>query len=156
MVSSRGFTATTVALGLVTLAHALLTWPLAATVALFGGGALVAFVAEAVVINLGWLEHHVGPKLLGVPLYVLAGWTGVVYLTLRLALLVVDGWAAVALAAVLATAYDLLTDHKGVADGHWSYTDDLPGPRLRGVPWWNFAGWLAISSLTAGLAVAVL
>ena len=156
MVSSRGFAATTVALGLVTLGHALLTWPLAATVALFGGGTLVAFVAEAVAINLGLLEHHVGPKLLGVPLYVHFGWTGVVYVALRLALLVVDGLAAVALAAVLATASDVLTDHRGVAEGHWTYTDDLPGPRLREVPWWNFAAWLVISGVTAALALAAL
>ncbi|WP_232701475.1 carotenoid biosynthesis protein [Halobacterium wangiae] len=154
--SSRTFAATTVALGVVALAHALLTWPLEAVVALFGGGAVVAFVAEAVVINLGMLEHHVGPKLLGVPLYVLFGWTGAVYVAFRVALLASDGWAAVALGAVLATAYDVLVDHQGVENGHWTYTDDLSGPRRRGVPWWNFAGWLVISAVTAGLAVPYL
>jgi hypothetical protein len=156
MVSGRTFAATTVALGLVALAHAFLTWPLDATVALFGGGALVAFVAEAVGINAGLLEHHIGPKLAGVPLYVLFGWTGMVYVALRIAMLWVDGWRAVAIAAVLATTYDVLTDHQGVEQGHCTYTDDVPGPRFRAVPWWNFAAWLAISSLTAGLAVAVL
>ena len=59
-------------------------------------------------------------------------------------------------AAVIATAYDVLTDFRGVADGHWTYTDDLPGPRHRGVPWWNFAGWLTISGLTAAFAVPFL
>jgi uncharacterized membrane protein len=154
--SRRTFAATTVALGALALAHAVVTWPTAATLAFFGGGALVAFVAEAVVIEFGWLEHHVGPKVVGVPLYVLFGWTGTVYVAFRVALLATDGVAAVALAAVLATTYDLFTDHLGVEEGHWTYTDDLPGPRHRGVPWWNFVGWFVISSLTATFAVLYL
>ena len=83
MPSSRRFAAATVVLGLGALAHALLTWPLSATLALFAGGTLVAFVAEVVVIHLDWLEHHVGPKVLGVPLYVLFGWTAAVYVAFR-------------------------------------------------------------------------
>lgn len=156
MTNGRRFAASTVAVGLVALAHAAVTWPAAATVALFGGGALAAFVAEAVVINLGWLEHHVGPKVAGVPLYVLFGWTGAIYLVFRVALLATDGWTAVVLAGVLATAYDVLVDHRGVADGHWTYCDDLAGPRHRGVPWWNYAGWLVVSSITAALATPFL
>lgn len=152
MASSRPFAASAVALGVVALAHAALTWPAAATVALFVGGAVVAFVAEAVVIDLDWLEHHVGPKVLGVPLYVLFGWTGVIYGAFRLALLAVEGWPAVLLAAAIATGYDVLTDPRGVADGHWTYTDDLPGPRHREVPWWNYAGWVVITTVTAGFA----
>jgi hypothetical protein len=142
--------------GLLVAAVAALTWPLPAAVALFGGGAVVAFVAEAVVINLGFLEHHVGPKLLGVPLYVLFGWTGVIYLAFRGSLLVTEGCPAVLTAAVLATSYDLLTDHRGVEDGYWTYTDDLPGPSVRAVPWWNFAGWLCISASTAALSLPFL
>jgi uncharacterized membrane protein len=150
----RQFALSGVAVGLVALGHALLTWPVAATVAHFGGGALVAFAAEAAVIRLGWLKHHIGPKIAGVPVYILFGWVGTVYVAVRIALLVTGGWTAVVTAGVLATTYDLLTDHRGVADGHWSYTDDLPGPRARGVPWWNFAGWLLISCLTAALAIS--
>lgn len=156
MTSSRVFAGTTVALGLVSLAHAAVTWPTYATVAFFGGGALVAFVAEAIAVGAGWLEHHVGRKLVGVPVYLLFGWTGTVYVAFRVALLAIDGWTAVVVAAVLATTYDALTDHRGVADGHWSYTDDLPGPRPRNVPWWNFAGWLVVSGLTAAAAVPFL
>jgi hypothetical protein len=152
MPDAQEFRATVLAVGAVALGHALVTWPLAATGALFGGGAAVAFAAEAVVIRLGWLDHHVGPKLLGVPLYVLAGWTGTVYLAYRAALLATDGWPAVAAAAALATTYDLLTDHRGVADGHWTYNTTLGGPEFRGVPWWNYVGWLAVSAATAGFA----
>ncbi|QGN07522.1 carotenoid biosynthesis protein [Halorhabdus sp. CBA1104] len=156
MPDNRPFVPSTVALGLVALGHAALTWPPAATVAFFGGGAVVAFVAEAVVIALGLLEHHVGPKIFGVPMYVLFGWTGVVYVAFRLALLWTAGWPAVAVGAILATTADLLTDHQGVVNGYWTYTDDLPGPRFRGVPWWNYLGWLTISATTATLPVAVL
>ena len=156
MTSDRAYAASTVALGLVALAHALLTWPLDAALALFGGGALVAFAGEVVVVNLGLLEHHVGPKLLGVPLYVLFGWTGVVYVCFRVALLATTGWPAVALAAALATALDVLTDPQGVADGRWTYTDDLPGPRHRGVPWWNYAGWVVVSATTTAIALPYL
>ena len=156
MADRRIFAGTVVAIGIVALAHAAVTWPVSATIAFFAGGAIVAFVAEAVVIDRGWLEHHIGPKLVGVPLYVLFGWTGTVYIAFRVALLATDGWIAVVAAGVLATGYDILVDHRGVEDGHWTYTDDLPGPRPRGVPWWNFAGWLAISCLTAAFAVPFL
>lgn len=156
MPSSRAFVTSTTAIGLIALVHAALTWPLEATLAFFAGGAAIAFVAEAVVINLDWLDHHVGPKVLGVPIYVLFGWTGVVYFSFRVALLAVDGVPAVALGAAIATSYDVLSDHRGVADGYWTYTDDLPGPRLREVPWWNFAGWVVISTATAALALPFL
>lgn len=156
MSSSRSFATSTVAVGLLAAAHAAVTWPAQATLAFFAGGALVAFAAESVVINLGWLEHHIGPQILGVPLYVLFGWTGAVYVSFRLALLVTGGWSAVALGATIATTYDLLTDHQGVAQGHWTYTDDLPGPRPRDVPWWNFVGWVLISVLTASFALLFL
>lgn len=153
MPSARLFALTTLALGILAAIHALATWPPAATLALFGGGILVAFLAEALVVNLGWLEHHIRPRVHGVPLYVLAGWPAAIYIAFRIALLATDGWAAVGTAAVLATGYDLLTDHRGVADGHWTYTDGLPGPRFRTVPWWNYLGWFLISVLTAGLAL---
>lgn len=156
MTDHRVFATTTVLVGVVSLVHAAMTWPLVATVALFLGGAIVAFVAEAIVINRGWLDHHIDPQLLDVPLYLLFGWTGVIYIAFRLALLMSDGWIAVLIAGILATSYDVLTDYRGVEDGHWTYTDDLPGPRYRGVPWWNFAGWFGISCFTAALAVPFL
>jgi uncharacterized membrane protein len=152
----RAFATAIVAFGGLCVLHAAATWPTGATAALFCGGAALAFVAEAVVIDAGWLDHHIGPQLAGVPVYVLFGWTGTVYAAFRAALLVADGPLAVAGCAVVATGWDLLTDHRGVADGYWTYTDDLPGPRVRGVPWWNFAGWLLVSASTAGLALVLL
>ncbi|MFB6251846.1 MAG: carotenoid biosynthesis protein [Halobellus sp.] len=156
MPSNRVYALTTVGLGALLLAHAAVTWPPLATVALFGGGAVVAFVAEAIAVELDWLQHHIGPKIAGVPIYILFGWTGVVYLVFRIALLVTDGWTAVATAGGIATTYDLLTDQIGVENGHWTYRDSLPGPRYRGVPWWNFVGWFVISCLTSALALPFL
>ena len=156
MADRHGFVATVLAIGLIALGHAAITWPRLATVAFFGGGAIVAFTAEAVAINRGWLAHHIGPKLLGVPIYLLFGWTGTIYIAFRVALLVADGWLAVLVAGVLATSYDVLIDHRQVTNGYWSYGDGLGGPRFRGVPWWNFAAWLVISCLTAALALPFL
>jgi hypothetical protein len=143
-------------LGAISLAHAALTWPVAATVALFGGGTLVAFTAEAVVIHREWLEHHVGPKLLEVPLYVLPGWTGAIYVAFRLAQTVAEGAMAVLLAALLATVADGLLDPFGVAAGYWTYTGGPRGPSYYGVPWWNAAGWFVVSAITAVLGLPFL
>lgn len=156
MTSSRSFAATTAMLGVAAYAHALLTWSLEAAVVIFVGGAVLAFAGEVIVVNLGWLEHHVGPKVAGVPLYVLPGWTAVIYVSVRIALFVTDGWAVVPAAALLATTYDVLADNRGVEDGHWTYADGLPGPRHGEVPWWNYAGWFAISAGTAAVAVSFL
>lgn len=156
MADGRRFALATVALGTAALVHATFTWPPRATIAFFVGGGLVAFAAEAVAVGAGLLDHRIGPAVVGVPLYVLAGWTGVVYVCLRLALLVTGGVTAVALAAVLAAAFDGLTDHVGVERGYWHYIDALSGPRYRGVPWWNVAGWLAVGAVTAGLALPFL
>lgn len=154
-VSDRAFVASTVGLGVAAFLHALWTWPTDAILVFFGGGMAIAFVAEAVVINAGLLDHHIGPKLLGVPLYILPAWAGGLYLWFRVALLVADGWPAVALTAVLATTYDALIDNRGVEDGRWTYSD-VPGPWHGQVPWWNYVGWLAIVSATAGLATPYL
>jgi hypothetical protein len=143
-------------LGAAALAHASRTWPLAATVALFGGGTVVAFVAEAVVIHRGWLEHHVGPKLLGVPMYVLPGWTGTIYVTFRIAQSISEAWLAAVLAAILATGFDAMTDPLGVTAGYWTYTGGPPGPSYRDVPWWNATGWFVVSTITAALALPFL
>lgn len=156
MTTGRRFQVVTIALGSLAFVHGLLTWPSLAVLAFFLGGGLLAFLAEAVVINRGWLEHHIRPKVLGVPVYVLFGWTGVVYVAFRIALFVFDGGLAVVLAATLATVYDLLTDYRGVADGHWTYTDAVGAPRVHGVPWWNVLGWFLVSGVTAALATPFL
>lgn len=150
--STRGATLSFLGLAAITLAHALVTWPLDRTVVLFAGGAVIAFVAEALVIRSGLLEHHTGPQVAGVPVAVAAVWPAVVYVWYRIALLAVDpGLPGAVLTAVLATAWDAVTDPPQVGD-LWSYPPSpLSEPRFRGVPWWNFAGWLLIVFVTAML-----
>ena len=59
------------------------------------------------------------------------------------------------MAALAATLYDVLADPVGVRRGLWTYPDvAVSNPRYRGVPWWNFAGWLAIVFATAMLVDA--
>lgn len=140
MTGTRKVAMTTVLLGGVALAHALATWPLEAAIALFLTGAVLALLGEVLVVRLGWLVHHVGPRVAGVPLYVLPGWTVVIYVALRLALLLTGGWLVAPAAATIATGYDVLADNRGVEQGLWTYTGDGPGPRHRAVPLWNYAG----------------
>lgn len=145
----RRFAIVTAGLGIVALGHAVLTWPIPIVLAFFLGGLVVVFLAEFIAIRGGWVIHHIGPRLVGVPLYVLPGWLGTVYVAYRIALLAVGPWSAVPLAAALATGYDVLVDHRGVATGFWSYPEGTPGPRVQGVPLWNYLGWLAISGIVS-------
>ena len=153
----RRFVLGTLLFAFVAIVHALLTWPLRSTLVLFLGGAAVAFVGEAVVIRLGLLRHHVGPRVLGVPLVVLLAWPSTVYVCYRAAALVAPaGVEAAAIAAVVATVADVFQDPIGVRRGLWSYPEAwVSSPRYRDVPWWNFAGWLAVVFVTAMLVVLV-
>ncbi|MFB6254162.1 MAG: carotenoid biosynthesis protein [Halobacteriaceae archaeon] len=130
----------------ITAIHAILTWPANAVLVFFIGGAIIAFVAEAIVINAGWLEHHIGLQFLGVPLYVGIAWPGLIYIVFRISMLLTSGLTAIALTGILATIFTVITDPYGVAQNYWTYTADMPGFRYRNVPWWNFVGWLLISS----------
>ena len=142
---------TNVALFVIAVVHALLTWSLRATAVLFAGGVVIAFAAELVGIRSGLLDHELQPQFAGVPVTILLAWPSVVYICYRVALLVVAGGVrAAAVAAVLATALDVLTDPNGVREGVWRYPEHpVSEPRFRGVPWWNFAAWLVVVFLTA-------
>lgn len=139
--------------GAVALAHGLLTWPADRTLALFVGGAAIAFAAEVTVVQWGLLEHHLEPQVLGVPYLVLLAWPASVYVALRVALLVAPpGVVAALVAAVLATLADVVIDPRGVEDRAWRYPRvPVSTERYRDVPYWNFAAWLAISFVTAML-----
>ena len=154
--TARRYVGSQIALFLATLLHAFLTWPLPEVLALFAGGAAVAFAVEAPAIRAGLFTHYLRPKLAGVPVSILLAWPAVVYLAVRAASLVVDGSVAVAgVAAVLATLADAVVEPRAVRDGAWAYADVLPGPRVRGVPWWNAAGWLGVVFVTALLPTMV-
>jgi hypothetical protein len=154
--TARRYVASQVGLFLLTLAHALYTWPLADTVALFAGGIAVAFLVEAPAVRVGLFRHYLRPRLVGIPVSILLAWPAVVYLAVRAASLVVDGPVAVAgLAAVLGTLADAVAEPGAVEDGAWEYSTTIPGPRVRDVPWWNAAGWLGVVFVTALLPTLV-
>jgi putative membrane protein len=154
---ARRFQLSNVLLFAVALAHALSTWPPGATVALFAGGAALAFALEAVGIAAGLLRHEARPRVAGVPVSVPLAWPAIVYVAYRVALLVVPaGVPAAALAALLATAADAATDPAMVRRGLWSYPPSrLSTPRFRGVPWWNFLAWPGLVFVTAMLPALV-
>lgn len=147
----RGLELTAVFLGSGSVLHAIFVWPVAQTLVFFGGGAVIAFVSEVVVVNRGWLVHRVTPQLLGVPVYAVCGWVGVIYAAYGVAAVVVSGWVVVPVTGGIAASIDLVVDHRGVSAGLWTYTDSVPGPRFRGVPWWNYVGWFLIAVVTASL-----
>lgn len=151
--TARRYVATHVGLFLATLAHAVVTWPLPDALVLFGGGIAVAFAVEAPSVRVGLFTHYLRPRVAGIPVSVLLAWPAVVYLAVRAASLVVNGPVAVAgLAAVLATVADAAVEPGAVDDGAWAYSEKIPGPRVRGVPWWNAAGWLGVVFVTALLS----
>lgn len=147
------YTVSQASLFVLTVTHALLTWPVADVLTLFLGGVAVAFAFEAPAIHAGLFTHHLRPKLAGVPFTILLAWPAVVYISVRIASLLVDGAVAVAMtAAVIGTLADVVADPPAVEDGAWEYhREDIPGPWVRGVPWWNFAGWLLVVFVTAML-----
>jgi uncharacterized membrane protein len=133
------------AVAALSVAHGALTWGPVAAATFAGVAVALAFVAEVAVVGVGLLEHHTRPRLAGVAVPALLGWIGATYLSYRAALLVVAPDVAPVAAAVLATAFDVAADPRGVDDGLWSYPESrLSEPRYRGVPWWNFAGWLVL------------
>jgi uncharacterized membrane protein len=139
------FRAGSLALAVLSVAHGVLTWGPVAASTFAGVAVALAFVSEVAVVATGLLEHYTRPKLAGVAVPALLGWIGVTYLGYRAALLVVPAGVAPLAAAVLATAFDVVADPVGVSDGLWSYPDSpVSEPRYRGVPWWNFAGWLVL------------
>jgi uncharacterized membrane protein len=129
-----------------TLTHALLTWNLTATTVLFAGGIGIAFVLELSAVKIGLLKHNLHPQIASVPLSVLLAWPSVVYISYRLALLITSEMIpAAGLTAVIATTADSATDPMMVEKGAWEYPETMVSqPRFRGVPWWNFVGWIGI------------
>jgi putative membrane protein len=148
---------TNVALFALASSHALVTWPLRATVALFVGGMGIAFVLEVLGVSLGLFRHRFRPQIASVPVTILLAWPAVIYLSHRLALLVTPAAIpAAALTAMIATAADALVEPAMVDGGAWEYPETVVSrPRIRGIPWWNFVAWSGIAFATAFLPTFV-
>lgn len=142
---------TSIVLFVLALSHALLTWQIQATTALFAGGIGIAFVFEGIIVNSGLLQHKFRPQIASVPITILLAWPSVVYIPYRVALFVTSAVIpAAVLTAVIATLGDLFTDPIMVERGAWEYPESvISQPRIRGIPWWNFVGWICIVFITA-------
>lgn len=149
----RRYTLTTAIVVVAALGHALLTWPLADVFALFVGGAAIAFTLEVVGVAAGLFRHAMRPQVLGVPVVVIGAWPAVTYVAYRISLLALPaGVPAAAGAAIVATAVDAATERNAVEAGVWTFPEhSLSSPRIAGVPWWNFVGWLVVAFVTAML-----
>jgi uncharacterized membrane protein len=162
---SRALTAHAAVVASLSAAHSLRTrGPRRALLfAALGGG--IPLLGELVAIHvLKLLRHRVRPRVGGVPLAIALGWYNVGYNVFAVAehLLAragLEGEEKRVLApatALAATDLDLLLDPCGLDLGLWgwnrggSYATEVEGPNgNRGVPAFNFAGWIwIISSLT--------
>ena len=156
MLRGAPFAIAAAGVGVITLIHAIIVWPIHAVVVFFVGGAFIAFTFEWIAIRSGVLDHHTGPYIDGVPIYLLAAWPGTIYIAFQISLLFTESWAVIVLSALIATFYDIATDHYGIEAGNWTYSNSIPGPTFRGVPWWNFGAWFVISALTVLIAYPVI
>lgn len=140
------------------VAHGLVTWPLAPTLALFVGGVVIATLLEVIGVQAGLLRHRFRPRVAGVPVTIILGWPTVTYLFYRVALVVLPvGVGAAGLAATLATLSDVVVDPVMVRRGAWEYPESpISRPRVGGVPWWNFAAWPAAVFVTALIPTVVM
>ncbi len=163
---SRAVTAHAVAVAAMSVAHSLRARGLRRTLIFAALGSAIPAVGEYLAINaVKALRHHARPQAKGVPLAIVLGWYNVSYTVFSVAeslMSAVDlkgsrrGWALPPAVALLATDLDLLLDPAGLDAGLWEWCDEGTYAReiqghngRRGVPLYNFAGWLAIESSIA-------
>lgn len=161
--SSRVVTAHAVAVAGLSAAHSLRARGLRRTLIFAALGTAIPAVGEYLAINVvRALRHHIRPQAGGVPLAIVLGWYGVSYSVFSVAesLLTAVGIrggerrrAMPPAVALLATDLDLLLDPAGLDAGLWEWRGEGAYARgvrgrngRRGVPLYNFAGWLAIES----------
>jgi uncharacterized membrane protein len=163
---SRAVTLHAVAVAGLNVAHSLRARGLRRTLLFAALGNAIPAVGEYLAINVaGALRHHARPQALGVPLVITLGWYNVSYAAYSVTESLLTGAglrgsgrrrALPPATALLATNLDLLLDPAGLDAGLWewngegTYARDLRGSNgRRGVPLFNFAGWLAIESSIA-------
>lgn len=163
---SRAVTAHAVAVAGLSAAHSLRARGLRRTLLFAALANAIPAIGEYLAINVvRALRHHTRPRIGGVPLSITLGWYNVSYATFSVAESLMAGAdpgvsrrrrSLLPVTALMATDLDLLLDPAGLDAGLWEWTGDgryaaeIQGPNdRRGIPLFNFAGWLAIESSIA-------
>jgi uncharacterized membrane protein len=151
-----------------TIAHSLRARG-AARSALFAAlGVGLPVIAEHISINVRRdLRHHTHPQIQGVPVGAALGWYNIVYATFAMTeSLFTRGeitqkqrrWVLPLATTAVATSLDLTMDCMGLDLGLWEWKDggpyavDIAGPNgKRGIPLFNFGGWLFLATSVTGL-----
>ena len=163
---SRAATAHAVAVAGLSVAHSFRARGLRSTLVFAALGNAIPAVGEYLATNgIRVLRHNTRPQARGVPLAITLGWYNVSYTVFSVteSLLTAAGVkgnrrrrALPPAVALLATDLDLLLDPAGLEAGLWewsgegAYAREVRGSNgRRGIPLYNFAGWLAIESSIA-------
>jgi uncharacterized membrane protein len=147
--------------------HAVLTKGWKRSLFMFALSFCVAFTAEALGVNYGWVFGHyyytraLGVSLFGVPFLAALAWEPIVYAAFWISDLLANGgassaspgphklsplWAA-AIGALATTAWDMMIDPIAVSQGWWVWVNGgTYVPYIaNGVPLTNFLGWLLVA-----------
>jgi uncharacterized membrane protein len=148
--------------------HSLRTKGWKVTLVMFTLSFLVAFTAEALGVNFGWIFGHyyytekLGIGLFGVPFLAALAWEPIVYASFSITDILAPAlvrsnvrwwkrlpayvWMAI-VGALATTAWDMMIDPIAVSQGWWVWQDGgsyVPYV-VNGVPVQNFLGWLGVA-----------
>ena len=139
--------------------HSIIFFGLNNTVIFFFSSFMISLLLEIIGTNKGLIFGKYtyepslcpGPMIKNVPILIAISWTGLIYMALVCAMMLIDGSAVstirvshILLSALLVTILDLVLDPIAVDEGRWSW--EMPG-KYYGVPIKNFIGWFFNCSL---------
>ena len=139
--------------------HSIIFFGLNNTVLLFFSSFIISLLFEIIGTNKGLIVGKYsyepslipGPMIRNVPILIAISWTGLIYMALVCAMMLIDGSVVntirvshILLSALLVTILDLVLDPIAVEEGRWFW--EMPG-KYYGVTIKNFIGWFFNCSL---------
>ena len=139
--------------------HSIIFFGLNNTVIFFFSSFMISLLLEIIGTNKGLIFGKYtyepslcpGPMIKNVPILIAISWTGLIYMALICAMMLIDGSVVntirvshILLSAFLVTILDLVLDPIAVDEGRWFW--EMPG-KYYGVPIKNFIGWFFNCSL---------
>ena len=149
--------------------HSILTKGWRTTFLMLSVSFVIAFTAEALGVNFGWIFGNyyytpkLGPQLFGVPFLAALAWEPILYASYMITEILVlpfspnhsSSWlnrlisisSSAMIGAIATTAWDLMIDPIAVSQGWWIWSDGGEYiPYLQnGVPIQNYIGWLLVA-----------